>query len=108
MIQLPSMKDIKALEEGRIPLSLAGTPFCIIRESVTVPFLTECSWAWNIFLSPRREDSVEIPRDSAKRIVRNLGMSVSYRSQYGQIYETPGNPFQQKFRRERRSKKTKS
>lgn len=104
MIQLPSTKDIHTLENGIIPVSLSGTPFCIIHESIKVPFLSDCAWAWNIFITPRRKDSVEISPSSARRIIRNLKMKPAYQADCGQIYEVDGNPFQKKFRNNKKIK----
>ena len=87
-----SKRDINTLAEGKTPISLAGRPFIIMRQSITVPAT-----------SPDECDSTAISREDAVRIIRANGMYVAMANRHGRIYEMPGQPFLERYNRRVRS-----
>lgn len=92
-------RDIRRLGEGDMPLTLADKPFIVMHQSVKMRMTGEQSFQWNIDFSPSEEDSFEIDRDTARRIIEANGMELAHTERSGQIYELPGRPFHRKYER---------
>ena len=92
-------EDIAKLAEGEIPVSLAGQPFIVIRESVSMPGGAGHSWEWSVLTSPKDTDATPVDRETAKHIIEAHDMSVAHSVRCGQVYETPGQPFLNRFNR---------
>lgn len=87
------------LAEGKVPNSLAGLPFAVMRESVTVPGHAGHGWQWSILTSPKDGDVTALDRRTALRIIDANGMKAYHDEPCGQIYETPGQPFLIRYNR---------
>lgn len=98
-----SKRDINTLAEGKTPISLAGRPFIIMRQSITVPGTTASGRQWELATSPDECDSTAISREDAVRIIRANGMYVAMANRHGRIYEMPGQPFLERYNRRVRS-----
>ena len=88
-----SKRDINRLAHGEVPFTMSGTPFIVMHQSVSLRMTGEQSFQWNIDFSSKEEDSIEIDRETALKIIEAHAMELAYDKKYGQIYELPGRPF---------------
>jgi len=91
-------KDIKRLKEGKIPYSLNGKPFIVIRGSVQMGKTDMYFWNYSVTTSPRGEDLTEIKKEDAIKIIEKFDMTEALNNKNGQIYEAKGKPFLERYK----------
>lgn len=97
-----SRKDISRLTSGVMPYALEGVPFIIMREKVSLLGSDNCTWEWNLSTSPAPNDCTDLTKEQAMKIIKAFHMEVSHQEGCGQIYELPGQPFLNTYRKPNR------
>lgn len=97
-----TQKDINRLKTGQIPNVIAGQPFIVIRERVSLRGSDNGGWQWSVNTSPEKEDMTIVTRDEALEIIRENQMSPALTLPEGQIYEQEGRPFEKIYARNKK------